>query len=386
VTRKTPVLATVLAVLAVVLGIVAFVAKPPKPVLPPVKPRASATAPLKQSPSNASQNNVALATNTPTTVTLRLNRARELIRALREAASKTTDVQVFCAANGSALEELRSLGADAVTACLAEIADRTAPAPLRILLIEIASTLNGRSDPRLGQTLMSLINDPTEVKSVRMQALQWIPETADTTAGITLLEMLLKERDVDCEFGITRAMQGFKVPGSVAILKHELGNEKGQLIRIAASHAIAAQGGQEALGLLQASLLEKVTGGYRTDHQEEDGVTLHTVLALGEIPDVGSIPILQRVLKDSGNSVSVRNKAAETIGTIGGSSATQVLRDVLMTESNESVLVYIGRGLEHCGSASDAPPCVQRATTVLDNYTQSELNRVAGELQRKGTK
>lgn len=316
----------------------------------------------------------------------KLDRAKELIRNLRYAASKVADVQALCVANVSILEELRSLGNDAITACLDEIADRTSPVSLRILLIEIASSLNERNDPRLGQALMSLISDTTDVKAVRMQALQWIPQAGDQSTGIFLVQMLPNERDADLEFGITRALRGFKVPGSVEVLKSELAEDKGHLIRLAASHAIASQGGQDALAVLQASVSMRSTAAGRAEGPEETAVTMHKVLALGELPDHSSVPILEPIFKDSDNAVSVRSTAAETIGKIGGLDATRVLRHALLSETNESVLVYIARGLLRCGNASDALQCVQRVPSVSDIYTRSELERIARELQGKESK
>ena len=306
-----------------------------------------------------------------------------LIRNLRAAATNVADVQSLCIENAPIFEELQSLGIDAVNACRDEIADRTSPIPLRIILIEIASALNDRSDQRLGQLLMSLVRDDTEMKAVRMQALQWIPQTADQSAGTTLVQMLLKERDPDLEFGITRALRGFKVPESIEVLKGELAEDKGHLIRIAASHAIAAQGGPDALALLQASVSTSSTAVVPEEQPEEVAVSMHGVIALGEIPDASSLPILEGILSNSGNSVHIRSKAAESIATINGASAAELLRRELRQETNESLVVYLARGLLLCGDETDSQRCLLKAESTTDSYAKSELKRVAHELQRK---
>ena len=324
--------------------------------------------------------NTAAATKTSL---MALDNARQLIRALRASAMKTSDVQALCVANGALLEQLRLLGAEAIPAYLSEIADKTSPASLRILLIEMIANLASRHDPRVGQALMAIITDTADNKGVRMQALQWIPVTGDQTAGAKLLEMLPQQTDADLEFGITRALGGFKVPDSVSVLKAELADEKGYLIRIAASHAVAAQGGQEALLVLQNAAASKLAARSDESHAEENAVAVHGILALGELPDANTLPILERILKNSNNSVSVRSKAAETIGVIGGANANQILRSRLLEEENESVLVYVARGLMRCGDTSAGQQCMQRAATVSDSYTKNELERTARELQGK---
>lgn len=316
----------------------------------------------------------------------KLVRARELIRKLRNAAMNITDVQALAIANAADLEDLRSLGTEAVSACIEEIKDKTSPASLRILLIEITATLSGHKDPQLGQALMAIIADTTDSKSVRMQALQWIPQTGDKFAGTTILQMLPNQSDPDLEFAITRAMRGFKVPGSVDILKGELADENGYLIRIAALHAIAAQGGQEALAVLQNAVASKLAAGSDESHAEENTVAVHTVLALGEIPDASSVSVLSSILNNPANSVSVRNTAAITIGSVDGTAATHVLSDALQNESNESILVYIARGLALCGDASEANACLAKATTVSDSYTKSALERAGHALQGRTKK
>lgn len=313
----------------------------------------------------------------------KLDHAQELIRSLRDAATKISDPQALFFANASILEQLRLLGADAIPACLVEITDKTSPLSLRILLIEFAAGLNGHKDTRLGQTLMVIIGDATDSKAVRMQALQWIPQTGDESAGATILQLLPNQTDPNLEFGITRAMRGFKVPGSVDILKPELADEKSYLIRIAALHAVAAQGGQEALTVLQNAVASKLAVGSDESHVEENAVGVHAVLALGEIPDASSVSVLSSILTNPADSVSVRNAAAKAIASIGGTAATQALRGALQNTSDESVLVYIARGLGLCGDASDANACLARAAIVSDSYTKSELERASHALQAR---
>ena len=362
------------AVLVVLVGIAILLLKLPKPQSPGREPLTDG-----QDVGSGRQTNADVRAPSSS----RLARARELIRNLRSAATKVTDVQALCVGNAADLDELRSLGTEAVAACIDEIADKTSPVPLRVLLIELAAFLSGHNEPRLGQTLMGIIEDTTDAKPVRMQALQWIPETGDPSAGVKLVQMLPSQTDPDLEFGITRALQGFKVPGSVDILKNELADAKTYLTRIAAAHALATQGGRDALALLQTSVANKLTTGSDEAHAEENAVAVHGVLALGEIPDLSSLPILERILKNPNNSVSVRSKAVETIATIGGPNASQILRNTLLAEENESVLVYVARGLIRCGDAGDAQRCIQRAATVSDSYTKNELERTARELQGK---
>jgi hypothetical protein len=321
------------------------------------------------------------AKGTNLTASAQINRARELIQNLRSIAVRIADVQALCIAANAPLNELRSLGVGAVAAYIDEIADKTSPIPLRILLIELAASLSGRNDPRLRQALMAIIGDTTDAKSVRMQALQWIPVAGDQTDGATLVQMLPKQTDSDLEFGITRALRGFKVPNSVNIIKDELADSKSYLIRIAATHALAHQGEQEALTLLQSTVATKLAAGSDEAHAEENAVAVHGVVALGEIPDVSSLPILEGIVKNASNSISVRSKAAETIGSIGGSKAVQMLNNTLQEETNESVLVYVARGLARCGSSVDASACLQKARAVSDSYTRSELERAAHQLQ-----
>jgi HEAT repeat protein len=321
-----------------------------------------------------------------TSTSASLNRAKQLIRNLRSIATKTNDVQALSYGNAARFAELRTLGPDAIAASLEEIADKTSPESLRILLIEMVTSIAGRRDDRVGRVLMTIITDPEEVKAVKMQALQWIPATGNQSAGANLLEMLPKQTDSDLEFGITRALGGFNVPGSVGILQAELGDDKGYLTRIAASHALAKQGGPEALAVLQKSVSSMLAKGSDEAHPEQNAIAVHAVLALGEIPDVGSLPILESVLKNPANSIPVRSKAAEVIGTTGGPEGTRLLRNAVIQEPDESVLVYIARGLALCGEAADAELCLERAATVSDIYTRSQLERAAGELQTKGRK
>jgi hypothetical protein len=316
----------------------------------------------------------------------RLDRARQLIKTLRGFAIKTNDVQALCYGNAALLAELRTLGPDLVTASLDEIADKTAPESLRILLIEIATSMVGRSDDRVGGALMTIITDPEDSKAVKMQALQWIPVAGDQPAGVSLLEMLPKQTDSDLEFGITRALEGFQVPGSDGILQAELGGDKSYLTRIAASHALAKQGGAEALAVLQKLATSLLAGGSDEAHPEQNAIAVHAVLALGEIPDASSLPILESVLNNPANSISVRSKAAEVLGTVAGPEGASLLRNAVIQEPDESVLVYIARGLARCGKATDAELCLKRAATVSDSYTKNQLERAASELQTKARK
>jgi len=197
------------------------------------------------------------------------------------------------------------------------------------------------------------------------------------------LEILPQQTDTDLEFGIVRAMRGFKVPDSVGVLKSELANQKGYLIRIAATHAVAAQGGQDALILLQNSLATRLAAGGQENHPEENSVSMHEILALGEIRDVSSLPILETVAENPANSVSVRNTAFQTIASIGGPDATGFLRQALLNESNESVLVYIARAMSLAGERTDANACLTKAATVSDSYTKAALEKAAQQLKEK---
>lgn len=320
------------------------------------------------------------------TSSVALGKAQQLIRALRDSAMKVTDVQALCLENAAALEQLRLLGAEAIPAYLEAIADKACPASLRVLLIEMVAHLGNRHDARVGQVLMAIITDTTDDKGVRMQALQWIPVTGDRSAGAKLLEILPQQTDADLEFGITRAMRGFKVPDSVGVLKSELADQKGYLTRIAATHAVAAQGGQDALILLQDSVATRLATGSQESHPEENTVSLHGIIALGEIPDASSLPILEAVAKNPANSVSVRNTAIQTIASIGGPDATGFIRQALLNESNESVLVYIARAMSLAGERTDASACLAKAATVSDSYTKTELQKAAQELQKKATR
>ena len=310
-----------------------------------------------------------------------LGKAQQLIRALRDSAMKVTDVQALFLENAAALEQLRLLGTEAIPACLEAIADKACPASLRTLLIEMVAHLGSRHDARVGQVLMAIITDTTDDKGVRMQALQWIPVTGDQSAGAKLLEILPQQTDADLEFGITRAMRGFKVPDSVGVLKSELADQKGYLTRIAATHAVAAQGGQDALTILQDSVAARLATGSQESHPEENSVSLHEILALGEIRDVSSLPILETVAKNPANSVSVRNTAFQTIASIGGPDAAGFIRQALLNESNESVLVYIARAMSLSGERTDADACLTKAATVSDSYTKAALERAAQQLK-----
>jgi HEAT repeats len=318
-----------------------------------------------------------------TTTSARLDRAKQIIRDLRNSAAKTNDVQALCFGNAALLAELRDLGPDALTAALDEVADKSSPQPLRILLIEIATHLVGHRDDGMSRVLMAIITDPQEAKPVKMQALQWIPAAGTEAAGPKLLEMLSQQGDPDLEFGIARALGGFRVPGSVGALQAALGDDKSYLTRIAAAHALAKQGGPEALTVLQRSVTSMLAKGVDEAHPEQNAIAVHAVLALGEIPDAGSLPTLDSVLNDSANSIPVRNKAAEVIGKIGGPEGAKLLRSAVKQELDESVLAYIARGLALCGEATDAELCLKRAAMVSDTYTRNQLERAAGELQSK---
>jgi hypothetical protein len=149
---------------------------------------------------------------------------------------------------------------------------------------------------------------------------------------------------------------------------------------------LAKQGGQDALTLLQNSVAARLATGSQESHPEENTVSLHGILALGEIPDASSLPILESVAKNPANSVSVRNTAIQTIATIGGLKATQFLRYELQDESNESVLVYVARAMSLTGERTDASACLAKAATVSDSYAKTELQKAGQELQQKVTR
>ena len=216
-----------------------------------------------------------------------------------------------------------------------------------------------------------------------MQALAWIPATGNQSAGAKLLELLPKQSDPDLEFGMTRALRGFQVPGSINILQAQLADGKTYLTRVAAYHALAKQGGQEALTVLQNSVAQRLSAGSQDSQPEENTMALHGILALGEIPDASSLPVLESVAKNAANSVSVRNTAIQTIATIGGPKAAQFLRRALQDESNESVLVYVARAMSRAGESADASACIAKAAIVSDSYTKTELQKAAQELQKK---
>ena len=318
---------------------------------------------------------------------LALDKTRQLILELRAEAMKTGDVQALCLENASLLEQLRQLGADAIPVYLDEIADKNSPASLRMLLIESVAHLSSRDDDRFGPTLMAIITDFTDDKNVKMRALLWIPEIGSQPDGAKLLEMLPKQTDADLEFGIVRALRGFKVSGSVNVLAGELSDEKSHLIRIAAYHALAKQGDEAALNLLQKSVAQRLANGCKESQAEENAVAVHSILALGELPNTSSLTLLESVAMNQANSVSVRSIAYDSIAAINGVDAQQVLRRALKNETDESVLVYIARALSLQGDASDVKACMEKAATVSDSYTKNELQRAARTLQQnKGNK
>jgi hypothetical protein len=313
-----------------------------------------------------------------------LIRTKLLIHNLRIVATKTNDVQSILKENKAIIAELQTLGPDNMAAFLDEIADKTSPASLRMLLIEMVAHLDSQHDPRVGQTLMAVITDSNDDKDVRMRALLWIPETGNQADGAKLVEMLPKQADADLEFGIVRALRGFKVAGSVDVLAGELSNEKGHLVQIAAYHALASQGDDAALVVLQKSVAEKLASGSQESQPQENAVAVHGVMALGEIPNINSLALLESIAKNPANSVSVRSSAFDSIAAIGGTNAQQIVRNALKNESDESILVYIARALTALGQSSDAPACLEKAATVSDSYTKSELQRAAQALQKKG--
>jgi hypothetical protein len=312
-----------------------------------------------------------------------LNRTKLLIQQLRIIATKTNDIQSLLGGNEAIIAELRTLGPENMVAFLDEIADRTSPASLRILLIEMVAHLDSQHDPRVGQAFMAIITDATDDKDVRMRALLWIPDTGSQADGAKLLEMLPKQVDTDLEFGIVRSLRGFKVAGSVDVLAGELSDEKGHLIRIAAYHALASQGDDAALAVLQKSVVEILAGGIQESQLQENAVAVHGIMALGELPNSSSLPLLEKVANNPAYSVSIRSTAFDSIAAIGGMDAQQFLRRALKIESDESVLVFIAHALTVVGQASDAPACLEKAAMVSDSYTKNELLRAAHALQKK---
>jgi HEAT repeat protein len=173
------------------------------------------------------------------------------------------------------------------------------------------------------------------------------------------------------------------VPGSVDVLAAELSDAKSHLIRIAAYHALASQADETALTVLQKSVASRLADGSQESQAQENAVAVHGLLALGELPNSSSLALLESVAKNPANSVSVRSTAFTSIAAIGGVEAQQPLRRALKDESDESLLVYIARALAVVGEASDAPACLEKAATVSDSYTKSELQRAARALQTK---
>ena len=311
------------------------------------------------------------------------DKARQFIRALRASAMKVSDVQALCLENAAVLEQLRQLGADAIPVYLDEIADKNSPSLLRILLIEALAHTAGRNDARVGPALMAIIADPTDEKAVRMQALLWIPETGNQTDGPKLLAMLPQQTDADLEFGIVRSLRGFKIAGSVDTLAGELSDEKSHLIRIAAYHAIAHQGDDAALTLLQKSVAARLADGSRESDAQGNAVAVHGVLALGELPNSRSLAELESIAMNPANSVSVRSTAFDSIAAIGGAEAQQVVSRAMKTESNDAVLVYIAHAVATLGDGSDAAACLEKAATISDNYTKNELRQAAHAIEQR---
>ena len=195
--------------------------------------------------------------------------------------------------------------------------------------------------------------------------------------------MLPNQTDADLEFGIVRALRGYKIAGSVDTLAGELSDGKSHLIRIAAYHAIAHQGDDAALSVLQKSVADRLANGSRESDAQENAVAVHGVMALGELPNARSLAVLGSVAMNSANSVSVRSKAFDSIAAIGGTDAKQVVRRAMQIESNESVLVYLAHAMAALGDASDASTCLEKAATVSDNYTKNELRQAARTVEER---
>jgi hypothetical protein len=194
--------------------------------------------------------------------------------------------------------------------------------------------------------------------------------------------VLPQQTDADLEFGIVRSLRGFKIAGSVDTLAGELSDEKSHLIRIAAYHAIAHQGDDAALALLQKSVAERLADGSQESDAQENAVAVHGILALGELPNSRSLAVLESVAMNSANSVSVRSTAFDSIAAIGGADAKEVVRRAMKIESNEAVLVYIAHAAAVLGDASDAAACLEKAATVSDNYTKNELRQAACAIEQ----
>jgi HEAT repeat protein len=201
--------------------------------------------------------------------------------------------------------------------------------------------------------------------------------------------MLKNETNSDLVFGLTRALQSFAVPGAVPVLADTLSNNKNYLSQVAATHALAAQGGEDAKSTLRTALETGAPTPNQTmltsDARDATTTRMHIILSLGEANDESSVDLLRRVLLSDEENVMVRNVAAESIGRIGGTNAATALRTAVSSVNDESALVYIARGLAVCGDVADATLCINRSASVQDEFTKTTLQKAADDLLKKGS-
>jgi len=305
----------------------------------------------------------------------------EMLLALRELARKTDEApEVLAFAGNNLLSELQQVGPPAIEQICREVLETDNPLSFRILLIELLGSIAQGEDSRIAGTLKAVIENKQESDALRLQALQWIGKVGTYAELSFLLGMLEETRDQRYEFALTRSISDFQNVDDdvISILTNKLQNFKHYLTPVAAIRGLKRKQSDQIRLIVREELFKEISR-----HSESPIEMLkiqHLVHAAGELQDSQSLETLARILEDPKFDVSVRSAAAEALGMLNSEEARVILLERLKRETDESVLVYIARAFSVCGHTEDGPILSEKSRLVSDDFTASELRRVAKSL------
>jgi len=304
---------------------------------------------------------------------------KRAVKAIVDLSGKTKDLEGLGFASMGEARKLAGIGPPSVPEILERVRDKTVDEKARVLLMELATSIDGS---QCGKTLLDILQDETEPSAVRAQAADRLHLAGDSTAPGVLLRLLRAEKDRNVWFSVVRGFTHIRAADSVPVLLDALG-QGDYLDKICVCRALGNQRDERALPHLARVAKSPVSRQQppTMDGVKEVAISMQAAIALGTIRSQKAVPDLVEILESHSHPNEVRCMAAQSLGALGGDAAYKALVDTLQNDKSETVVVFAVKALREIGRPEAAVFCRRAIARSEDDYVKRVLRETADALE-----